>query len=264
MMNRKTLLLMTIGLAPILIGGCGASYKTSTASLGAVRGQDVQPGQSTEVPMTRQQAEEMANANNVSLGASSEEVPGKPDVAAQQGATPPGVGYDNIPGVQYDPALGTLHYGDGVQHHIVHHVHYDGSTGVSSAPAPTGYVQGGFEIPNNENPNSRGYGDGGGDGRGMRGGFNGIRTNRYNIPVQHTYSAARRGGGQYAGNYGGRNYGGGAYGAPRSNDGTGVPSGFYAGGAYNGGGGATHWGGRFGSFHPMAMNGTGVTSGFTD
>ena len=128
MMNRKTLLLMALGLAPVLIGGCGASYKASTASLGAVRGQEVQPGQSTEVPMTRQQAEEMANANNVSLGASSEEVPGKPDVAAQQGATPPGVGYDNIPGVQYDPALGTLHYGDGVQHHIVHHVHHDAAS----------------------------------------------------------------------------------------------------------------------------------------
>ena len=257
MLKRQTLLVLTIGLTPLLLVGCGTRATTSTTSYGAVRGQEVQPGQNTEVRMTHEQAEAMMNANNVSLGASNEEVAGKPNVAAQQGATPQGVGYDNIPGVQYDPALGTLHYGDGVQHHIVHHVHYDGSTAVSSAassaPAPTGYVQGGFEIPDNENPDSRGYGDGGGLGRMGGGGFNGIRTNGYNIPVQHTYSAARRGNNRY---------GGGSYGGSRSNYGTGVPGGFYGGGG--GGGMGTDWSGKFGSFHPMAANGTGVTGGFTD
>ena len=249
MLNRKTLLVLAGGLVPLLMVGCGTMKNTSTTSYGAVRGQEVQPGQSTGVRMTREQAEAMMNANNASLGESSQEVAGKPDVAGQQGATPQGVGYDNIPGVQYDPALGTLHYGSGVQHHVVHHVHYDGGTAVSAAPAPTGYVQGGFEIPNNENPNSRGYGDGGGYGRGG-GGFNGIRTNQYNMPVQHTYSGARGGNAN-------------RYGAGRSNYGTGVPGGFYGGGGGDGGG-ATHWQGQFGSFHPMANNGAGVTSGFTD
>ena len=249
MLNQKTMLAMAVGLTPLLLGGCGTLASKSTTSYGAVRGQEVQPDQSTEVRMTHEQAEAMMYANDVSLGTGSEQVPGKPNVAAQQGATPPGVGYNNIPGVQYDPALGTLHYGDGVQHHVVHHVHYDGSTGVSSAPAPTGYVRGGFEIPDNENPDSRGYGGyGGNDGRMGGGGFNGIRTNGYNLPVQHTYSAARHGNNRYAGSYGGA----------RSNYGTGVPGGF------GGGGVGTDWSGKFGSFHPMAANGTGVTSGFTD
>ncbi|MEE2681022.1 MAG: hypothetical protein VX641_01490 [Planctomycetota bacterium] len=252
MLVRTKLLLLTFGLSPILVlGGCGTGAITSTTSLGAVRGQEVQAGQSTEVRMTRQQAEAMMNANNVSLGTSNEEIPGKPDVAAQQGATPPGVGYDNIPGVQYDPALGTLHYGDGVQHHIVHHVHYNASAGATSAPAPTGYVQGGFEIPNNENPNARRGGYGSVNGRLGGASFSGIQTNGYGIPVQHTYSGTRPRNARY----------GGSYGADRTNDGTGVPRGFYV----NGGGGlGTDWRGRFGSFHPMALNGTGVTSGFTD
>jgi hypothetical protein len=221
-------------------------------SYGAVRGQEIQPGQSQEVKMTREQAEAMMNSNTASLGNSSEEVAGKPDVSAQQGATPQGVGYNNIPGVVYDPALGTLHYGDGVQHHIVHHVHYDGSGGVSSTPPPTGYVRGSIEIPDNENPNSRG-GNYGGDGR-RGGGMNGIRTNAYNMPVQHTTSGARggnRNGARYDGSY-------------RANTtGTGVPGGFYGAGS-DSGGGATTWGNNFGNFRPMARNGTGVTEGFTD
>ncbi|MAJ46247.1 MAG: hypothetical protein CBC35_02915 [Planctomycetes bacterium TMED75] len=251
MLNKRTTYVLAGGLLLLTLGACGSTKSTSMTSYGAVRGQDVQPGQSQEVRMTREQAEAMMNSNTASLGNSSEEVPGKPDVAAQQGATPQGVGYNNIPGVVYDPALGTLHYGDGVQHHIVHHVHYDGSGGVSSSPPPTGYVQGAIEIPDNENPNSRGGGYRGNYRGG--GGMNGIRTNAYNMPVQHTTSGAR------GNRNGGRNNGG----YQANTTGTGVPGGFFVGGT-GGGYGATTWGNDFGHFKPMARNGSGVTEGFTD
>lgn len=250
MLNKRTTYVLAAGLLSLALGACCSTRNASMTSYGAVRGQEIQPGQSEEVRMTREQAESMMNSNNTSLGNSSVEVPGKPDVAAQQGATPQGVGYNNIPGVVYDPALGTLHYGDGVQHHIVHHVHYDGSASVSSTPPPTGYVRGSIEIPDNENPNARGGGyRGGGDRRG--GGMNGIRTNAYNMPVQHTSSGAR----------GNRN--GSRYSFRPDTTGTGVPGGFYTGGSGSGGG-ATTWGNDFGHFRPMARNGTGVTEGFTD
>ena len=229
--NRSRLLACTV--MPLALTACGTNSTLHAPSMGAVRGQDVQPGQSTEVRMSRQQAEEAMNEQNAGLGDSSVEVAGKPDVAAQQGSTPQGVGYDNVPGVVYDPGMGTLHYGSNVQHHIVHHVHYNGSAGFSPAPPPSGYVQGGIEIPDNENPNTR------------AGGMDGIRTNAYNIPAQHLSGGTARSGARYRANYG-----------------TGVPSGFYAGNTW--GGGATSWGNHFGQFKPMARYGSGVTEGFTD
>ena len=252
MLNMRTTYVLATGLISLSLGACGTTTNTTmTASLGAVRGQDIQAGQSEEVPMTRQEAEAKMNQNNINQGDGSVEVAGKPDVATQQGATPSGAGYNNIPGVLYDPALGTINYGDGVQHHIVHHVHYDGSNSVSYTPPVGGYSRGTFEIPDNENPNARG----GGYGNGYRGNgrMGGLRTNAYNIPVQHTYSGAR-------GNRNAPRYGG-SYRADTR--GTGVPAGFYGHGS-GGGGGATTWGNDFGHFRPMAMNGAGVTEGFTD
>ena len=227
---------LAAALLPMALTACGTTQNPAMVNPGAVRGQEVQPGQSTEVQMSRQQAEAAMNSQNSGLGESSTEVAGRPDVAAQQGALPQGVGYNNVPGVVYDPAIGTLHYGSGVQHHIVHHVHYAGSGGVSSAPPPSGYVRGAIEIPNNENPNSRG------------GGMNGIRANAYNIPAQHLSGGTAR--------YGGAN-------RYMANDGTGVPSGFYAGsGSWVSG--ATTWGDHFGRYNSFARNGNGVTEGFTD
>ena len=233
MIDKNRSRLLACVLLPLGLTACGTTPSSMLTAPGAVRGQDLQPGQSTEVRMSRQQAEESMNAENASLGGSSTEVAGKPDVGTQQGSVPQGVGYNNAPGVVYDPGLGTLHYGPGVQHHVVHHVHYAGGTGVTSTPPPSGYVQGGIEIPNNENPNARG------------GRMSGITANAYNLPAQHLSGGTTR--------YGGRS---------AINNGTGVPAGFYGGQSW--GGGATTWGNNFGQFRPMARNGTGVTEGFTD
>ena len=203
-----------------------------TISPGVVRGQDegqLQPGQSEQIKMTREQAEALVKQNRSQQIGSSVEVAGKPDPATQQGAMPPGVGYDNRPGVLYDPATGTIHYGPNTVHHVVHHVHYT----YGGSPNPSGYNGGEFEVPDNENPNDRGGIRYGGALRG--GGGLGPHSHTYNGNViQHHY------------------YGGG---------GTGVPGGFYGGGW---GGGATLWGNHIGQFHPYAANGTGRTEGFTD
>lgn len=207
-----------------------------TVSPGVVRGQDegqLQTGQSEQIKMTREQAEALVNQNKSQRIGSNTEVAGKPDPATQQGAMPPGVGYDNRPGVLYDPSTGVMHYGPNTVHHVVHHVHY---THGGSAD-PSGYNRGDFETPDNENPNARGGFAYGGVARG--GGGLGPQSHTYNgNVVQHHY------------------YGGG---------GTGVPGGFYGGGWGQGWrGGATLWGNHIGQFHPYAANGAGRTEGFTD
>lgn len=198
-----------------------------TVSPGVVRGQDegqLQTGQSEQVKMTREQAEAMVNQNKSQRIGSNTEVAGKPDPATQQGAMPPGVGYDNRPGVLYDPSTGTMHYGSNVVHHVVHHVHYT----YGGSATPSGYTKGQFETPDNENPNARG---GFAYGGVARGGGLGPNSHTYNgNVVQHHY------------------YGGGGTGAPMGFNGT----------------SATMWGNHIGQFHPFAANGTGRTEGFTD
>ena len=114
----------------------GTSHRT--VSPGVVRGQDegqLQTGQSEQIKMTREQAEAMVKENRSQQIGSNTEVAGKPDPATQQGAMPAGVGYNNRPGVLYDPSTGTMHYGPDTVHHVVHHVHYT----YGSSPNPSGY-----------------------------------------------------------------------------------------------------------------------------
>ena len=229
-MNQTFLTITGTLLVLLPLTACHTSGQR-TVSPGVIRGQDegqLQPGQSRQVKMTREQAEAMVEQERSQQIGSNTEVAGKPDPATQQGAMPPGVGYDNPPGVLYDPATGTMHYGPNVVHHVVHHVHYT----FGGSAAPSGYSKGQFVTPDNENPNARGGIQYGGVARGVGVGPNG-RSNNGTV-VHHHY------------------YGGGA---------TGVPAGFN-GGSWSGG--ATMWGNHIGQFHPFAANGTGRTDGFTD
>ena len=223
----------------MLLGACTSAPQYGAVP-GAVRGQDIQPGQQQEVPMTRQEAEEQINAAQEGQIGQNTEVAGKPDVAAEQGAMPPGVGYSNNPGVLYDPAMGQRTY----VHHYIHHIYHNGSApddGANAAPAPppSGYRRGAYIVPDNEDPNDR---------RGGGGNFG-----AYNLPIQHTYNGPVSH--HY---YGGANIAGGGYGA--TPEGSGVPSGF---GGDSSTGGATSWG-TFGAWHPNNFDGAGSIGGFTD
>ena len=148
-----------------LVSGCGSS-RFSTAP-GAVRGQDAQ---NEQVDMTRSEAEAAVNAGNADMVGGNAEVAGKPDMA-QQGAMPQGVGYSNNPGMLYNPAVGQHTY----IHHVIHHVHHDAASaaaaGIGNGTPPSGYQQGQYVVPNNENPDMRQYG-------GMP---------AYNLAPQHVY-----------------------------------------------------------------------------
>ncbi len=173
--HTKTLWKVLSCSALLTLGACGATGQYLTTSPGAVRGQDVQPGQNQSEKMTPQQAEELVKDSNASQVGSNTELQGKPDVAAEQGSVPAGVGYSNNPGVLYDPAMGQQSY---TVNHYVHHIHHDGSVTTSqladsnSAP-PSGYRQGTYLVPNNENPNARSWG-----------GYSG-----YDMGSRHTYNS---------------------------------------------------------------------------
>ena len=227
----KTTLVTLTGTFFLMLAGCQSPQHTTTVP-GAVRGQDIQPGQQEEVPMSRAEAEaQMQEAQAGQIG-SNTEVAGKPDVATQQGALPPGVGYDNNPGELYNPAMGQRHY----VHHYVHHIYHNGSSAIANAntPPPTGYSRGAYVVPDNEDPNDRGD---------TAGGLMGA----YNLPIQHTYHAPVTQ--HYYGGY------------PNNNQGSGVPSGFFGYGSDSSGG--TTWG-KFGQWHPNALDGAGTIGGFTD
>ena len=222
--STTTCLAILAGSALFLLGTQTASW-TSLAPRTA-HGQEVQPGQNDETTMTRQQAEEVVEQGNENQVGQSTQSAGRPDLAAEQGAMPSGVGYDNNPGELYDPAVGHHTY----IHHYIHHYHHDGS---QSAPPPSGYVRGAYVVPDNENPNDRRSHPG--------------MIGAYNLPIQHTYH------GNVTHNY----YGG----YPQISDGSGVPSGFFGAGGNTSAG--TTWG-RFGAWHPNAFDGAGAIGGFTD
>lgn len=179
--------------ALLALGACGTTARYST-SPGAVRGQEVQPGQDQSEKMTREQAEEIVNTGNANQVGSNTQVEGKPDEDAEQGKLPPGVGYANNPGILYDPAMGQQSY---TVHHYVHHIQHDGSSesaeALSNAPPPSGYRAGHYVVPDNENPNARSWG-----------GYSG-----YDMGTRHVYSAGANvtnhhygGSGGPGGNYG--------------------------------------------------------------
>ena len=150
----KSAISMTIvGSLALLLGACSGTAGHRTVP-GAVRGQDVQPGQDQQVEMTPEQAAAAVNTGNAGLVGGNTEVEGRPDMS-QQGAMPAGVGYAGS-GIYVNPANGTHTY----VHHIVHHVHHDAASaaaaGINTTP-PTGYQKGEYEVPNNENPTSRGW-----------------------------------------------------------------------------------------------------------
>lgn len=155
----------------LALGACTGSARFSTAP-GAVRGQDVQPGQDQQVEMTPEQAAAAVNAGNAGMVGGNAEVAGKPDMS-QQGATPQGVGYSNNPGMLYNPAMGQHTY----IHHVIHHVHHDAASaaaaGLGNGAPPSGYQQGQYVVPNNENPDMRQ--------------FTGMPA--YNLAPQHVYHA---------------------------------------------------------------------------
>lgn len=175
----------TLGCTLLLaLGACTGNSRLSTAP-GAVRGQEVQDGQNQQVQMTRQEAESRMNSANSNQVGSNTEVAGKPDQSAEQGALPQGVGYSNNPGELYDPAMGQHTY----IHHVVHHVHYNGSPGdaeaLSNAAPPSGYNQGQYVVPDNENPNARSWG--GGSGFNLGAGTH-IYQSGANVVHHHYYS----------------------------------------------------------------------------
>ncbi|MDG2031282.1 MAG: hypothetical protein P8J45_09785 [Phycisphaerales bacterium] len=178
----------------LALGACSGNAQLSTAP-GAVRGQEVQDGQNQQVEMTRQEAEARINGGNANQVGSNAEVAGKPDPSAEQGALPQGVGYSNNPGVLYDPAMGQHTY----IHHVVHHVHYNGAPGdaeaLNNTPPPSGYVQGRYIVPDNEDPNTRSWG--GGSGFNL-GGAHHIYQSGSNVVHHHYYGGtgpgARTGG----------------------------------------------------------------------
>jgi hypothetical protein len=219
--------------ASLLFLGASLSAPRHSVAAGAVRGQEIQPGQSQEKPMTREEAEALVNVGNENQVGENTQVEGKPEVADEQGAMPQGVGYANNPGELYDPAVGRHTY----VHHYIHHIYHDGSAASAeaddNAPPPSGYVRGSYVVPDNENPNDRR------SGRGLIG--------AYNLPVQHTYH------GNVTHNY---------YGGYRNdNQGSGVPSGFFGNQSNTSAG--TTWG-KFGAWHPDAFDGAGSIGGFTD
>ena len=153
----------------LLLGACSTGSNFNSAP-GAVRGQDVQPGQNQQVEMTPEQAAAAVNEGNAGMVGGNAEVAGKPDMS-QQGAMPAGVGYGGS-GILFDPATGNHTY----VHHVIHHVHHDAASaaaaGLNTAP-PSGYQKGTYEVPDNENPAMRGW----------------SRLPAYNMGAQHIYQA---------------------------------------------------------------------------
>ena len=191
----------------LALGACSGKTGSATA-FGAVRGQDVQPGQDQQVTMTPAEAEAAVNAGNAGMVGGNAEVAGRPD-PAQQGATPPGVGYSNNPGILYDPARGQHTY----IHHVIHHVHHEAASAAAAAAAggtpASGYRQGGYVVPDNENPYLRALG--------------GLPA--YNLAPQHVYHAGANVTHHHY--YGTAPYG--AHGVqwnPYANDGSGAVEGF--------------------------------------
>jgi hypothetical protein len=182
------------------LGACSSSARLSTAP-GAVRGQDVQEGQNQQVQMSQEQAEAMVNNGNAQQVGGNAEVAGKPDVSAEQGALPQGIGYSNNPGVLMDPAMGQHTY----IHHVVHHVHYngtdDGAAALNNTPPPSGYVKGQYIVPDNENPDARSWG--GYSGYNL-GGANHIYQAGSNVVHHHYYGGNGNAGGVSQGE---RNFG---------------------------------------------------------
>ena len=84
---------------------------------------------------------------------------------------PAGVGYGGS-GIYFNPASGTHTY----VHHVIHHVHHDAASaaaaGLNTTPA-SGYQKGQYEVPDNENPDMRGW--------------SGVPS--YNMGAQHIYQA---------------------------------------------------------------------------
>lgn len=182
----KTPARILLGCTLVLALGACSTGSRLTSSPGAVRGQDVQPGQNQQVEMSRQQAEAMVNQGNAGQVGGNAEVAGRPDVAAEQGAMPAGVGYSNNPGELYNPAMGQHTY----VHHVIHHVHYNGTAAgaeaLNNTAPPSGYVQGRYVVPNNENPNARSWGGNSGYNLGI-GGVSHIYQSGANVVHHHYY-----------------------------------------------------------------------------
>ena len=164
--------------------------------------------------------EEAVNAGDANQVGSNTEIAGKPNAAVEQGSLPAGVGYDNNPGILYNPAMGQQSY---TVHHYVHHIQHDGSVNTtqladSNSSPPSGYRQGAYIVPNNMNPDARSWGGSSGYdmGRGSH-----IYNSGSNVVHHHYYGSGGAGGG-----YGARGESHFGRFSPNAFDGAGKISGF--------------------------------------